>query len=278
MLKLSISLPNNAQINLESEDAAVIDRILGIVLMDITRAILDMPPASGSGVQVDSSHRPPAPPAPAASTQPAVFEVPVAPDLRQTDQDTEQQPEQGNVPPVPSQADVLSQAPAAAKYDETVPDPEAPPVEMSVLEAQSTQPLINDWDAFDGFQVDGPKNALDGANGLPNLGGRHIVPSNLTPAVSEQAFVEFCKAANPLGDMRRVVVAAEGASRYLAMDGVDADALGRLFDVVGWPRAHNFVQTLRNAARSKFGWLERIPGRAGHYTVTDLGRATALGR
>ena len=37
MLKLSITLPNNAQINLESEDAAVIDKILGMVLADITR-------------------------------------------------------------------------------------------------------------------------------------------------------------------------------------------------------------------------------------------------
>ena len=90
--------------------------------------------------------------------------------------------------------------------------------------------------------------------------------------------MDFCRAANPLGDMRRVVVAAEGASRYLAIDGVDAEVLGRLFDLAGWPRAHNFVQTLRNAARSKFGWLERVPGKAGHYTVTDLGRSTALRR
>jgi hypothetical protein len=97
-------------------------------------------------------------------------------------------------------------------------------------------------------------------------------------SLSEQAFIDFCRAANPLGDMRRVVVAAEGASRYLGIEGVDADELGRLFDLAAWPRAHNFVQTLRNAARSKFGWLERVPGRAGYYSVTDLGRATALGR
>ena len=82
----------------------------------------------------------------------------------------------------------------------------------------------------------------------PNTGGSGVVPE-----VAERAFVDFCRAANPLGDMRRVVVAAEGANRYLSLDGVDAEALGRLFDIVGWPRAHNFVQTLRNAARSKFG-------------------------
>jgi hypothetical protein len=58
---------------------------------------------------------------------------------------------------------------------------------------------------------------------------------------------------------------------------VDAEDLERLFDLAGWPRPHSFVQTLRNAARSKFRWLERVPGRSGHYTVTHLGRATALG-
>ena len=121
-------------------------------------------------------------------------------------------------------------------------------------------------------------NGAGASSGAPAASGDHVGMSSLAPAVSEQAFIDFCRAANPLGDMRRVVVAAEGASRYLAMDGVNAESLGSLFDIVGWPRAHNFVQTLRNAARSKFGWLERIPGRAGHYSVTDLGRSTALGR
>ena len=69
---------------------------------------------------------------------------------------------------------------------------------------------------------------------------------------------------------------AEGASRYLGTDTVDVEELSRLFDLVAWPRPHNLTQTLRNAARSKFRWLERIPGRSGHYAVTDLGRSTAL--
>ncbi len=81
-----------------------------------------------------------------------------------------------------------------------------------------------------------------------------------------------------MGDMRRVVVAAEGASRFLDTTTVDADELGRLFDLVAWSRPHSFIQTLRNAARSKFRWLERIPGRSGQYAVTDLGRTTALQR
>ena len=77
--------------------------------------------------------------------------------------------------------------------------------------------------------------------------------------------------------MRRVVVAIEGARRFLNLEGVDAQELGRLFDLASWRRPPNFVQTLRNAARSKFRWLERIPGRSGHYTVTELGRSTVVG-
>ena len=93
---------------------------------------------------------------------------------------------------------------------------------------------------------------------------------------AEQAFIEFCRVASPLGDMRMVVVAAEGARRFLSMDGVDAHELERLFDLAGWRSPHSFIQTLRNAARSKFRWLERLPGRSGRYTVTTLGRAVIL--
>jgi len=85
------------------------------------------------------------------------------------------------------------------------------------------------------------------------------------------AFEAFCLKANPLGDMRRVVVAAEGATRHFGVDGVNATELAWLFDAAGWRRPSNFTQTLRNAARSKFGWLERIPGRSGRYAATPLG-------
>ena len=76
--------------------------------------------------------------------------------------------------------------------------------------------------------------------------------------------------------MRRVVVAAEGASRHFGVDGVNAEELGWLFDLAGWRRPGNFTQTLRNAARSKFGWLERIPGRSGRYAATPLGLSKTL--
>ena len=103
-----------------------------------------------------------------------------------------------------------------------------------------------------------------------------------TPAVEpatldENDFVAFCHQVSPLGDMRRVVVAAEAADRYLGIASVDPDELARLFRLAGWPLPHNFVQTLRNAARSKFRWLERITGQSGHYRVTDTGRSIVLG-
>ena len=93
---------------------------------------------------------------------------------------------------------------------------------------------------------------------------------------SAEAFAQFCRSANPVGDMRRVVVAAEGADRFLGMESVDSPALASLFELAGWRLPHNFTQTLRNAARGKFQWLERIPGRAGRYSVTPVGRSITL--
>ena len=99
-----------------------------------------------------------------------------------------------------------------------------------------------------------------------------------TPSTpDEHEFIAFCQRVNPLGDMRRVVVAAEAAHRHLNVRSVDPDELERLFTLAGWPIPHSFVQTLRNAARTKFRWLERIHGQAGHYRVTDTGRSIVLG-
>ena len=95
---------------------------------------------------------------------------------------------------------------------------------------------------------------------------------------SDLAFAEFCRTANPMGDMRRVVVAAEGARRHLDMSSVDASELATLFGIAGWPIPHSFTQTLRNAARGKFQWMERVPGRAGRYLVTGSGRSVTLGQ
>jgi hypothetical protein len=102
------------------------------------------------------------------------------------------------------------------------------------------------------------------------------VPPEFLSESGETNFTAFCRDAKPLGDMRRVVVAAEGASRHFGVEGITAGDLAWLFDLAEWRRPGNFTQTLRNAARSKFGWLERIPGRSGRYATTALGRSKTL--
>jgi hypothetical protein len=102
------------------------------------------------------------------------------------------------------------------------------------------------------------------------------VPPEFLSESGQADFVAFCREANPLGDMRRVVVAAVAASHHFGVDGVNADHLAWLFDLAGWRKPGNFTQTLRNAARSKFGWLERIPGRSGRYAATPLGITKTL--
>ena len=98
-------------------------------------------------------------------------------------------------------------------------------------------------------------------------------PDPVSPSSEgEQSFVGFCAGLSPMGDMRRVVVAAEGARIFMGMQSVSEAELGKLFDIAGWRRAPSFLQALRNAARSKFRWLERVPGNPGYYFVTKTGR------
>ena len=94
---------------------------------------------------------------------------------------------------------------------------------------------------------------------------------------AERSFARYCSALAPVGDMRRVVAAAEAARRLLGMEAVSEKELARLFDLAGWHQPSDFLQTIRNAARSKFGWLERVPGSPGYYTVTEDGRSAVIG-
>ncbi|MFQ6026045.1 MAG: hypothetical protein ACE5Q6_00865 [Dehalococcoidia bacterium] len=225
MVKVSITLPNNAQITFESEESEVIHEVVGMVLRDLPRDLMGSPPVTnGNGANTE---------------------------------DTEKS---NGVMPVSTEAisDVVTLSAVSEPTSELAV--EASPVHRVTLEPESVpestpQPTIG--------RADQPV-----APPVPVLG-------DLTE--TEQSFVRFCQAVNPLGDMRRVVVAAEGAARFLGLASVDAEELGRLFDLAGWPRPHSFVQTMRNAGRSKFRWLERIPGRSGFYRVTDVGRETALG-
>ena len=108
-----------------------------------------------------------------------------------------------------------------------------------------------------------------GANGpvYPDASGQESVGTG-----SEESFARYCGAQSPVGDMRRIVVAAEGAKRLLGMESVSERELRYLFDLAMWRQPGDFLQSLRNAARSKFRWLERVPGATGYYTVTETGR------
>ena len=130
---------------------------------------------------------------------------------------------------------------------------------------------------------DGGKNVTPRSSSAAQAGRHEDVPNDPEPSPqanrnteTEESFTRFCSSLSHLGDMRRVVVAAEGARRFLGMEEVSDRDLGELFDLVGWRQPGDFVQTLRNAARSKFHWLERVPGRPGCYAVTETGRETVI--
>jgi len=211
MVKVSITLPNNAQITFESEEPEVIHEVVGMVLRDLPRELMQ------SAVHVNGNG--------------------------------------GG-----DSGSLTSNGSDEARH-ESAPSELPSPVTRESPEKGARKES----------QDSAPRKPAGSRDVPPRRQGS---PRKLTDA--EQDFAEFCQKANPMGDMRRVVVVAEGASRYLGHESVNSEELGRLFDLVGWQRPHSFVQTLRNSARSKFRWLERVPGRSGQYKVTDLGRRTAL--
>ena len=241
MVKLSISLPNSTQITLESDESDLINQVLGMLLHGLPP---EAAPAGVSPAVLANGHgdavekgTDATPERPAAVTQPNGA--------------SHAQPSNGLSAPVvsrPQPRPPVSSAHAGADENPIVAQPRAP-VSSGVL----TAPLLPGNESDDGLFLEAQ-----------------------TPE-SREDFTIFCQTVNPMGDMRRVVVAAEGAARFFKTDGVNAEELGELFDLAGWRRANSFTQTLRNAARSKFGWLERVPGRAGCYAPTELGRSVTLG-
>lgn len=197
MVKVSISLPNNAQITFESEEPEILHEIVSLALRDLPRDLMKSGTPIVEGVSTEKGKGSP--------------------------------------------ASALSPTPLAK--------PSSTP--------KSTNPKI------DLVNVATPIATITTV--------KDSVPPEFFSSSGRTAFEAFCQKANPLGDMRRVVVATEGATRHFGVDGVNATDLGWLFDAAGWRKPGDLTQTLRNAARSKFGWLERIPGRSGRYTATPLG-------
>ena len=228
MVKVSISLPSNAQITVESQDQDELSEIVGM-LRGLSRDLMHSSTETGAEVNGATSQ--------ALDTEKG-SSVDDSPGLN------------GNAEtPAPPQ----EIAPSPVDDDEPMDHPDQTPIAEEIVQPPPERPQES-----------------------PPV-GRVQAQQAARSAAADLAFVQFCQSINPLGDMRKVVVAAEGASQFLEMDSVDADDLARLFERVGWLIPHSFTQTLRNAARSKFRWLERVPGRSGHYMVTVLGRTTILG-
>ena len=216
MVKVSITLPNSAQITFESEEPGVVEQVITIVLRDLPRDLM-------GSIHVGDGN----------SGLPQNWE------------------KSSSVVPAPSPGTTSAEQSAVPVTRDDPAGPESPPAPTDLSSALPTSPRQPAASPLRGLEQEGASEA-------------------------KEAFVDFCRAAGPLGDMRMVAVAAEGARQFLSMDSVDASDLERLFDLAGWRSPHSFIQTLRNAARSKFRWLERLPGRSGRYTVTNLGRATTL--
>ena len=149
---------------------------------------------------------------------------------------------------------------------------EPPPASVVAVETNGAPPAVP---AVAVIPIAAAPTAPTPATNLEPVQAPMVAAETMTP--SEHEYIAFCQRVNPLGDMRRVVVAAEAAHRYLNITSVDPDSLEQLFTLAGWPIPHSFVQTLRNAARTKFRWLERISGLSGHYKVTNTGRSIVLG-
>ena len=251
MVKVSITLPNTAQITLESEESEVIQQVISMALRDLPLELMhssvgansvtgheDEPQSSGSATNQDGAQ----------------------PDLN-----------------------VVEQA-RAGTVGVAGPAPSSPPVETGIPEATAS----NATGLASGPAAAIPGQTRSNRSATPNppqtrrettAPGVGSSGADETPAArrvastaSEKRFARFCANAAPLGDMRKVVVAADGAKLFLDMASVDATDLAGLFDLAGWRIPHNFIQTLRNAARDKYRWLERVPGRSGRYTATELGR------
>ena len=218
MVKVSISLPNNAQITFESEESEVLHEVVGMVLRDLPKELMQSSASDGGDAA-------------------------------------------GNYASGATEKSTDTIAPA-----ETMTAEPAAPVEMPTAIAQPSEPVNTAPPAVPESTV-ATTRTVDQTETLP--------PEFLSES-GRSDFVSFCQHANPLGDMRRVVVAAVGANRHFGVDGVNASDLAWLFDAARWRKPGNFTQTLRNAARSKFGWLERIPGRSGRYAATPLGISKTL--
>ncbi len=117
----------------------------------------------------------------------------------------------------------------------------------------------------------------DHNNGTKRASISHLNQASITtPQTQQSLFANFCSHHDPGTDRGRVLVAAEGARLFLSMNYISTEELKPLFDAVGWPQPIDLVTTIRNASRKNCGWIERVRGKQGYYSVTEKGRNTMV--
>jgi hypothetical protein len=267
MAKLSITLPNATSISLESESESEMRQMAALLQSGLLRDLRGLPPTEIQHEDVpnkpDKDISVPAncsvktvDPKPTRASSIDSLPPPQGPQEVSQDEQPAQSPEvspQEPRPELPGELpDKLPEEPSRTTQGNVLPPQEPPRRETPAPVRSNVGPPADD----------NPPHSS--------------IPPNLSDPRMGLDFTTFCRAVNPIGDMRKVVVAAEGAARNFSMENVDSWELGHLFDKAGWSQPHSFTQALRNAARSKFRWLERVPGRAGRYSVTDAGRAVVL--
>ena len=297
MIKVSITLPNSTQITLESSETEIISEVAG-VLRDLPKALMkslaaekEDPDNQASSEKSNSVNealaQAPEAAVPVHLEQTVVDATPASTEQEVTETAPAPTEQSGNAaasattlqavaerPPVSTAQAAAEVIPASTT--QTIAEPVAASTEHAAPEAApaSTEQIVAE--AASASTTQAVAEAASASTEQTVAEAAHERQD--TPAgEAADAFIKFCDSAHPMGDMRRVVVATEGAQQFLGMDSVGVEELAILFDLAGWRRPHDFTQTLRNAARDKFRWLERVPGRAGRYAATDLGREITLG-
>lgn len=252
MPKISITLPNVTEISMEADDPSELRQIVVMVKSELLHELVRLPQPGAQSQDV---------PDPKDEGVPGPPDRDISVPSNGSSQTLDPEPLSGGN----DQNGVAAPEPASKGPPER-PQEFSPPPERST--GRRDTPL-----------ADPSRGATPNPKPRPPVSGtssNSSIPAELSDPRLGHDFAVFCRTVNPIGDMRKVVVAAEGAARNFSMKNVDAWELGHLFDIAGWTQPHDFTQAIRNAARSKFRWLERVPGRAGRYSVTDEGRAVVL--
>ncbi len=248
MAKISITLPNVTEISMEADDPSDLRQMVGMVKSDLLHELVRLPRPGTQNEDVPEIQKDEVPDGPGTD-----ISVPANGSGQTSDSK-----------PVSYGKDRNGEAePEISPKVKPEKPPEAAPSLERALSRQGTPP-------------EGSTRRVSPKPSIPGNSSNFPIPAELSDPRSGHDFAVFCRTVNPIGDMRKVVAAAEGAARNFSMENVDAWELGHLFDIAGWTRPHSFTQALRNAARSKFRWLERVPGRSGRYSVTDEGRSVVL--